>query len=225
MKSFDIPDSVYYTAEAREIPIERLQRAVELDPQFVEAWARLADLESEQFHLRYDTTPERVERARVAIEAAVSIDPDHPSVRLAMSWYLYRCHRDYERALTELSQAAMAAPNNVEVLYLSAAIRRRLGDWAQAALDHERALELDPQNATAAWDVGVTYGLQGNFDRGRQWLARSSEIPTEQAAELAKIERFNAQVLGCSSGCRSRAIAVARATLSTSSPAPLVPVL
>ena len=66
------------------------------------------------FH--YDRTPERVALAKAAVDRAVALEPDSPEVHVALGYYYYRCHLDYERALTEFRLALKARENDGDVL-------------------------------------------------------------------------------------------------------------
>jgi serine/threonine-protein kinase len=176
LKALEGAGAIYYSREAREQTIQHLEDAVRFDPEFALAWATLSDQQSYFFHLRYDTSQQRIDDAKFAVDRAIALDPNLPESRLALANYHYRCHRDYEQALAELSAVAAAIPNRSDILFAAAAIRRRLGDFERAAQDAERALALDPRNVTAWWDLGVTYFVMGQFDRAQECALRANDL-------------------------------------------------
>lgn len=133
--------------------IASLERAVELEPSFVRAWAQLAEANGRMVHFGFDPSAERIERARSALQHAIELDPDLPEVHRATGFYLYHCRRDLASALAELEIAAKGLPNDSEVLAGIAFIERRRGNWERSLATHRRAIELDPWNPYTLWNM------------------------------------------------------------------------
>jgi uncharacterized protein HemY len=83
----------------------------------------------------------------VAINRALSLQPNLPEVRLAYANHLYVGYRDYAQARVQLAIAKRGLPNNVDVLLLEAAMDRRQGNWEKAVQEINEAVTLDPRNA------------------------------------------------------------------------------
>src|SRR5215475_14436389 len=82
--------------EARNAPFASLEaagfyeRAVQLDPNFAIAWARLSRADAAMYLDRYDaTTAARGEAAKDALENAQKLDPNSPETLLALGYYQY----------------------------------------------------------------------------------------------------------------------------------------
>jgi tetratricopeptide (TPR) repeat protein len=76
--------------------------------------------------------------------------------------------RDYRRTEQELSKIPSSAPHEVEFFTLASLVERRLGEFAASIRDGERAVELDPQDASLVASLAQTYsGLRrfGDSDR------------------------------------------------------------
>lgn len=143
---------------------ERLfARAIEVDPDFALAHARLSMLHSWIHWMRYDRTPERLERARGAAERALDIQPALSEAHLALGTYHYWGFRDYGRALQELRIAGEGLPNSAEVLEMTGYVQRRQGRWDRAIESLERAMELDPRNAILITSLGQAYDATYQF--------------------------------------------------------------
>jgi TolB-like protein/Tfp pilus assembly protein PilF/predicted Ser/Thr protein kinase len=137
--------------------VKAFERAVTLDPAFAMAQARLAMAHAYLAHVGYDRTPARLEQARAAIDRALARDPDLPLAHVALGYYWYWGHRDYERASAEFALAWKGMPNNAEILEAIGFVRRRKGDFDQALEDLTNAQRLDPQNRRLLLDLGQTY--------------------------------------------------------------------
>ena len=81
--------------------IEDFQTAVDLDPNFAEAWAALAHAHAFYYRLGYDLTPARGEMARQAYERAMALDPDSPEVLFGAGYYHYYIEQDLDAAFFE----------------------------------------------------------------------------------------------------------------------------
>ena len=114
------------------------EKAVALDPDFVDAWANLA---LARIRLYWEEggesgtgpDPQLREQAQAALARARSLAPERTSVLLAAAYVHYYGYRDYASALVELGKAAAAAPNHFHVRNLRAYLLRRLGRMDDAA--------------------------------------------------------------------------------------------
>ncbi len=92
-------------------------------------------------------------------ERALQLRPDLGEGHLALGLYYYYGEKNYDRALDEFAVAARALPNDSQIGYFAAAIRRRQGH-SQENLDLlKRSLTLDPGNANLAAEIAYTYGF------------------------------------------------------------------
>jgi len=139
------------------------QSAVDRDPRFAQALAGLAGSHLMMYWLRYDRSPDRVAKAKQAAERAVELRPDLAETHVALGEYFYQGLLDYPRALSELSAALKIQPNNSYALYVMSSVHRRQGQWAQAAKEADRTLELDPKNVQAVLNAGGTYVLARRY--------------------------------------------------------------
>ncbi len=133
------------------------QRAVQLDPRFALAHARLGRAYAIQYWLYHDHTDARLAAAKRAADSALALVPDLPEARLALGLYHYWGFFDYRRALDQLERARVRQPSNSYLLAVMAYINRRLGRWDEAAALMEEAARLDPLMDARAYDLGDVY--------------------------------------------------------------------
>ncbi len=124
-----------------------LEKAVRLDPNFAVAWGELGRLEAYVYFNEVDHSPERLAKARAAIETAVRLAPDAPEVIEHYGDYFYYGYRDYARAAEQYQRLAVLRPNDPGVYGSLGLIHRRQGRLAEAETELRRALELEPGNA------------------------------------------------------------------------------
>jgi eukaryotic-like serine/threonine-protein kinase len=130
------------------------ERALELDPEFVLAWAALSEVHGQMHWFRYDTSPERVARQREAAEATFRLAPEEPAARMAMGLWHYFGRRDWPAALREFDVALQGMPNDPRLVALIGFSHRRMGNWDDVIAAFERATELDPRDAQLFFDLG-----------------------------------------------------------------------
>jgi TolB-like protein len=143
--------------------LKSLDEAIQRDPNFVSAYCYAARANSLLYFFDLDPTPERVSLADAAVKAALRLRPDSAEAHFALADYLFRCQRDYTRALEELAIARPGLPNNSPFLILSGYINRRRNHFHEAERDFSTAFALDPRNPNAYNLLGDTYVLQRQF--------------------------------------------------------------
>ncbi len=135
-----------YNVENFRLSWQLLERAIELDPEFVPAMAAASNVYS-MLYVGGDAPASILDQARKHLEEARRLEPANPKVLLAWGYYYYLAFFDYDRALAELRAAEKLAPNDFEVAEAMAYVFRRQGNLALAMEKLRQAIALDPQNA------------------------------------------------------------------------------
>ena len=168
-----------YEEKGFRIAVEMYQEAVRLDPRFAQAYAQLSIVHSALFWFYYDRTESRLVQASQAAEKALQLRPELPEAHLAMGYYYYWGHLDYDRALREFAIVQAHQPNNGDVLAATAFVQRRQGKWAEALANLTKAIKLDPRSNTLAFEVGLTNVLIRRYPEAEQYLDRAIELAPE----------------------------------------------
>ncbi len=153
-------------------------RAVELDPSFALAHARLAQTNAEIFHF-YDRTEPWKSKAKTEAETALRLQPDLPEGHHALGLYYYWVTGDYDRALQQFDEAIRLEPGSTESPFLIAAIRRRQGRWRETLAAYNHLAALDPQNPNIVRNLVYTNTAMRNWpmaaQAARRWLAIAAD--------------------------------------------------
>jgi TolB-like protein/Tfp pilus assembly protein PilF len=170
-KPTENPDAyvLYLKARAYESNPDRLfedfklaeglySEAIQHDPSFALAHARLSATLARIYHW-FDPTDERKEQIKRSATKALELKPDLGEGHLALGLYYYWTEANYEKALEEFRVAAAALPNDSEIGYISAAIRRRQGKTNENLELLKRSQGLDPGNANVASEIAFTYAF------------------------------------------------------------------
>lgn len=158
------------TQEARR----EFEKALELDPRNADALLNLANL---------DALDGRTTQAERLIQRALQVDPNSVAA-LAQLAELRRRRGDLEGAIGLYRQALTI--DRQPFVYLGLGdVLQRAGRHPEAVEAFRSALELDPDSATAHYDLGVTYGKMGRLEEAVDAYERALELQPEgvQAAK------------------------------------------
>jgi tetratricopeptide (TPR) repeat protein len=170
-------------------------RAVQLDPNFALAWARLAVIRSFLYFNRVDANVNSAASVKQAADKATALQPDLAEAWVAQGAYRYRVQRDFAGALQAYDEARKRLPNSALVYQYMAYVERRLGRWADAEPHYKKAAELDPQNFQLFASEGSEFlAYLRRFDEAQAALDRALQIsPGEQGALVGKANVFQQQ--------------------------------
>jgi tetratricopeptide (TPR) repeat protein len=152
------------------------ERAVQLDPAFALAWARLSRANAHVYFARLDTTLPRRQATERALNTAQRLQPNSSETLLALGYYQYWVLRDYGAAKTTFDRVSKVLPGNGEVPMALALIARREGYWNQSIAHFEQALALDPRNVRLLTYAAETYSAVRQFPAARKLLERALDI-------------------------------------------------
>jgi serine/threonine-protein kinase len=157
-----------------ERAVAEYRRAIELDPQFALAKARLAFLLVYGRWFGLATEPGLLADAeRLAREALGS---DLPQAHLAMGYVLYWGRRDYAAALTKFEQARALLPGDAAVHGAIAFIRRKQGKLDDALQGLQQAQSLDPRNPLWFAERGNTLVHLRRYAEAQQEYGRALAV-------------------------------------------------
>jgi len=162
------------------IAIRMYEKAVELDPTFALAYAMLSSAHVDMYWEYYDRSEERLALAKQAVDKAFGLNPDLPEVHMALGWYYYHGHLDYDRALEEFAIARKSQPNNSDLLLGIGAVQRRQGKFEKAVVTLKKASELDPLSNKLASQVGMTLMLLRKYPEAEHYDERAISLAPDQ---------------------------------------------
>jgi serine/threonine-protein kinase len=160
-------------------------QAIELDPNFALAHARLASIQAEIFHY-YEPTDARRAKARTEAETALRLEPNLAEAHFALGQCIYWIDRDYGNALEQFELASRLSPSNGDARRLIAAIRRREGKWEEALGAYERVAAIDPQNPNTVREVLFTNIAMRRWSEAAHWGERMRAMAP--ASLVAKVQ-------------------------------------
>ncbi len=136
------------------------RQALELDPDFALAHAKIARAHNWIYKGYWDRTTKRITLAREAANRALELSPELPEAHHALG-QLLDLEGNHELAMEEFEKVLAAQPNNAEVYDDLSDAQRSLGLWKRAAENKKKGLELNPRMGRLACSTGgVFFGLR-----------------------------------------------------------------
>ncbi|UCE06600.1 MAG: protein kinase [bacterium] len=180
----------YYSKEKYIEAAQMYEKAIELDPGFVLAYAKLVKVNTLLYNFKtWDHTPGRLEKCKAALRKAIELAPDLPEVRAAKGYYLEWIEKDYKQALAEYEIALRNSPNNSVLFNSMGTLFLRQGK-AEAATEYFiKSYERDPKSKRQAYFVGWSYLLQRKWEQAEKWIdSHISQYPEDALGYYKKIE-------------------------------------
>ncbi len=171
----------HFTAVAWKQAIQSFTQAVELDPNFTLAYARLSEAHARLYYYREDLSRERRDMAKSAVDRAVALQPDLPQVHMALGYYHIMVEREVDKAFEEFAAAARNLPENAEVLEAKGDGYRQQGKWLEAFDQYEKACRLSPRNTSPLVEIAVTGWLYRQYERAVAAAEKAIEIAPDQS--------------------------------------------
>ena len=169
------------------------QQAVELDPEYAQAWAQLSIAESELYFGGAET-PARLERARHAAETAVRLQPELSEAHSSLGLFYYFCRQDFDRALAELEEARKRSPNDGYVIFYTGLVKRRQGKLDEAIELMKKATVFDPRNPEILANLGRSFRGKRDFKAAREMFDHAFAVSPDETQYIAeKAEAYVAE--------------------------------
>jgi eukaryotic-like serine/threonine-protein kinase len=161
------------------------RKAIQADPSFALAHARLAQVMLEVYYTVAETPESAAEAAREEAEQSLRLQPDLPEGHLALGQYHYWRHRNYERGLKEFEIARSGVP--AEAILFIAGVLRRQGKFDESIRNFQEAVNLDPRSPNTLMDLAISLVWTRRYEEADQVLDRTLTIaPDFEGARVQK---------------------------------------
>ena len=181
-----------------EPAIEKYKQALDVDPRFAEAYARLAAAYCRFGLVKHD--PAAFDLARRNCQAALRLNPNLAAIHIAMAAVLQDTG-DTAGALKEYDKGIALDPSNASAVVWQAQLYNGLNRWKDAESALRKLLDERPNNWLAYNELGYTFNGQGRYAEAiRQYQAACVAAPGFAMAHsnlgtvLAQLGRFTEAV-------------------------------
>ena len=144
---------------------EYFRKAIELDPNFTEAYVELAAADS----VNLLASPE----AEALIDKALQLDNSSAEAHATYGFIRMFHHYDWATAERELDRAIELNPNSVTAHHWKGVYWSLRGRLDQAKAEMHRALDLDPQSLIVTADIGQLHYFAREYDQAIEYCNRA----------------------------------------------------
>jgi serine/threonine-protein kinase len=162
--------------------IHMFEKAIELDSSFALAYAMLSRTHSRMYLTYRDRTPDRLTKAKWAVDKAFALEPNLAEAHQSLGTYYWIGQGDYERALREYAITEGTRPNDYNLFNARAVLRSRQGDYIGALRDFAKARELDPGSALLNNSYGENCAFVREFERAESLYSRAIALSPDGAS-------------------------------------------
>jgi tetratricopeptide (TPR) repeat protein len=172
-----------------------LKRALEIDPTYARAHARLAFLYAYGIFVHGQYVNEAAASARVHAETAMKLDPADPLVHLSLA-EVYIIAGEHALASHYIDKAIALNPNEFSVMVIGAEIKAYLGDYETAVKWANRAALCDLYSSDSFREAYFdAHYLGGQYELALEqmvgWQDHGPYIYLEAAAAFAQLDRMD----------------------------------
>jgi TolB-like protein/Tfp pilus assembly protein PilF len=172
------------TAIGRQAAAE-YARAVQIDPNFALAWARLAITRSYLYFNGIDPSVNSGTAVKEAADRAFALQPELGEAWIAQGIYRYRVLRRFPEALQSYEEALKRLPNSSLVFEQMAHLERRLGQTDAAEKHYQAAAQLDPRNLEIPLTLADLYQSLRRFKEAKTVLDHVLQISPGNEGAIA----------------------------------------
>lgn len=176
LAAYDLVQQAWYqhfkrTREGSRVAGELFQKAIELDPNYAEAYVGLAQNRMRDAVLTWTQFPVKaLEQAYGYAKKAIEIDASNAQAHTVMG-YIYMRAGEYDLAIEELQRAIELNPNDWRSHRYLGAVALYSGRTDEALKWYETSMRYDPYISSGLlMNVGIGNYLKGDYDKSLNWL-------------------------------------------------------
>lgn len=168
------------THDRIEAALRQFDRAIELDPDFADAYARKTRAQLTSYWYAFGGSAMR-DQARDTLAQARRLAPDATETLMAQAYMHYWGERDYDSAEAVLARVLERTPDYAEAWYARALVARRDGRFDDSIVALRRSLAIDPINTDTMLELSNTLATLGRHDEAAPLFARSVALGAQAA--------------------------------------------
>jgi TolB-like protein len=180
----------YYTKEGNIKAAEMYEKAIELDPGFSQAYARLSQTDFVLYTRWPEEFEEYLEKGLTALNMATTLEPDVMEVHWAKGYYFRNITQEIDKALDEFLISLKKQPNSSDLNVIVAAQYMKKGEIDSAKKHYERAEELDPSWFVIKQGLSNLYAYIRDYEKALEYANECITLRPESVA--GHISKFHA---------------------------------
>jgi tetratricopeptide (TPR) repeat protein len=165
-----------WTAQGLRQGIQLLRKAIDSDPTYAPAYARLASCYSDLSFFGFASPTEANPLARAAIDRALALDSTLGVAFATRGWIRFVTDFDFNGPDADFRRALVLSPRDASIVAAYASYLTLAGRFDDAILQGRNAIALDPLSAPTSINLAWTYFKAHRFDDAIAQLKRTIEL-------------------------------------------------
>ena len=180
-----------FSGENLENGLAMYQKAIDADPNFALAYARLGRYQTVMYFLGFDHSKERLQRAKDAINKAFALRPNLAEAYIANGYYYKNSTWDLDHAVEQFTFAKKIQPNNADLLHGLGICLFYKGKYEEGLSTLEHAVEVDPRSADFLNTTALMCTSMRKYDESNKYSDRLiSFFPDYETGYYNKIAMY-----------------------------------
>jgi TolB-like protein/Tfp pilus assembly protein PilF len=159
-----------------EKSIEAYQQALEIEPDYAEAWASLSVTYVNQMQSGYRDPAEGLALAKAAVQRALEINPELPGAWARLSLIQHIFEWNWDAAQASVDKALALDSDSLFVLGAASSLASAQGQHEKALHYIQQSLRLDPLNLVQLYNLADTQRQLGRTEEAERSFRRLLEI-------------------------------------------------
>jgi DNA-binding winged helix-turn-helix (wHTH) protein/TolB-like protein/Tfp pilus assembly protein PilF len=164
------------TGESLNKAVEYFQKSIELDPNFAESYAGLADTQYLLYDYNFIVTKAQVETARANLKKSLSLKPKLADALVTLGAMQMNYDWDWKNAEESYKKAIEISPNNSFARARYGALLTRLARFEEAQMQFGKSVELDPLSLPGNVNLGMIFFCKKDFVTANRQFYKGLEI-------------------------------------------------
>lgn len=173
------------TPERFAAALVQFDRAIALDPEFVQAHARKARIQLASYWFGYADASMR-EAAKLTTAKALALAPDDIETWMAQAYFHYWGELDYASADALLQRVIERAPGHAEAWYARGLVGRRDGRFDDTIAAFRESLKIDPANTDTLLELSNTLLTLGDYEESDALRERAKALGADLPSHAAE---------------------------------------
>lgn len=167
------------TFESLQSAISSFEKAIQLDPNFADAYVGLADSHYLLFDYSYDTSPYNVEIAKKYLAKAIELNPNLADAYSTLGLLQTTYEWNWQEAENSLIKAKDLTPNSPNAHHRYGTFLAKLRRFEEAEKELRKAKELDPTSTSINMNLGFILMNSKKTDEAITQLQRTLELDSK----------------------------------------------
>jgi len=156
--------------------IKHFEKAIELDPDYADAYAGLADTYGLMPAYNFASPDDAMPKAKSYAEKAIEKNPNLASAYTSLAWVLHNYEYDWKGAEENYSKAIELNPNYATVNHWFGIFLSNNGRHNKAIETLKKAAELDPQSMIIQYTVGQILLVAEQSEEALKYVERAHKM-------------------------------------------------